>query len=164
MSKQILLTLDNIIILDNLKIIKRSQNKSIRDCNYYFTPNLTIPISDAKVLITNEKFLVFEFDKKKHLNLFNLLKNINEKLKYKLKNNYNELYHLNDNEFHNLFSDLVNTFTIRCHLQNKNGIYYIKSKSSFKLPNINHIYDNILLEIKNVWSHNSKYGFNIELK
>ena len=156
MSKQ--LTLDNITILDDLKIVKRSQHKSSSDCNYYFTPNLTIILQNAKVLIINSKFLVFEFDKIIHSHLFLLLKNINEKLKYKLKNNYNELYHLNDNQFYNMFSDLGNTFTIRC------SIYCIKNKSSFKLQNINHIYDNIIIEIKNLWCQKSKYGFNLELK
>jgi len=155
--------LNDLIVSKNLKIIKKSQKIS-ENSNYYFTPSLGINLYKPKIMFINPKFVVFEFDKYEFYNLFKLLQNINDKLQNKLKNDYSELF---NKDIYNIISEQENTFTLRCHLPNKNGKYFIKFNEStigFKLPKQNCILDHALIEIRNVWCKDSKYGFNLELK
>lgn len=148
-----------------LKIMKKHQKNS-DDSNYYFTPSIGMNLYKPKVIFINAKFIVFEFDKYECLNLLQLLRTINNKLQYKLKNNYSELF---DKDIYNIMSENDKTFTIRCYLPQKNNKYYIKSPdTSFKLPRLNVCLDSAFIEIRNVWTQNTnsnfKGGFNIELK
>ena len=60
-------------------------------------------------------------------------------------------------------------FTIRCYLPNIKGKHLIKcyidnKEETFKLPRVNTVIDNCIIEIRNIWNINNKSGFNIELK
>jgi hypothetical protein len=155
--------LQELIISKTLKIIKKSQKIS-NNSNYYFTPSIGIKLYKPKIMYSNLKSIVFEFDKYEFLNLLQLLRSINNKLQYKLKTDYSELF---DKDIYNIMSEQDEKFTIRCYLPNKNGKYFIKSNDlslGFKLPKSNSYLDEALIEIRNVWCNDSKYGFNLELK
>lgn len=155
--------LQELIISKTLKIIKKSQKIS-NNSNYYFTPSIGIKLYNPKIMYSNLKSVVFEFDKYEFLNLLQLLRSINDKLQYKLKHDYSELF---DKEIYNIMSERDDKFTIRCYLPHKNGKYFIKSNESsfgFKLPKSNCVLDEALIEIRNVWCNDGKYGFNLELK
>jgi hypothetical protein len=151
------------IIKDNiLKILKKSQ-KNTKDWNYYFTPNIGISLYNPKVKYVDKKFIVFEFDRYKYSSLYHLIKHINISLQNELKTQYIEL---NDKNIYNIFSEEKETFFIRCYLPNNNGKYFItvNDDKRFYLPRIGCIYDNVVVEIRNLWGKDNKYGFNIELK
>lgn len=155
--------LNELITSKKLKIIKKTQKIS-ENSNYYFTPSLGINLYKPKITFIKSNFIVLEFDKYEFYNLLKLLQNINDKLQNKLKNEYSELF---NQDIYNIISEQENTFTLRCHLPNKNGKYFIKCNEStigFKLPKVNSYLDSALVEIRNVWCYDSKYGFNIELK
>jgi hypothetical protein len=155
--------LNELIISKKLKIIKKYQKNS-ENSNYYFTPSLGINLYKPKIIFIKPSFVVLEFDKYEFYNLLKLLQNINDKLQNKLKNEYSELF---NKDIYNIVSEQENSFTLRCHLPNKNGKYFIKCNEStigFKLPKINSYLDSVLVEIRNVWCYDSKYGFNVELK
>jgi len=156
-------SLNELISSKTLKIIKKNQ-KILDNSNYYFTPCLGINLYKPKIIFINPKFVVFEFDKYEFYNLLKLLQNTNDKLQYKLKNEYSELF---NKDIYNIISEQENTFTLRCYLPNKNGKYFIKCNESslyFKLPRVNTYLDFAFIEIRNVWCKDSKYGFNLELK
>lgn len=155
-------------ILSNLKvsILKRSQ-KIACNHNYYFSPNMAMHLYNAKVVFINPKFIVFEFDKRTHLSLLNLMRQLNDILQAELKKNFSELF---DKEIYNIVSEKETSFSIRCFLPNVRGKYNIICKDSeearlvFKLPRLECIFKEITIEIKNVWQTGDKRGFNIELK
>lgn len=150
----------------NIKILKRNQ-KTQGNANYYFSPIISFELYNAKVIFINPKFLVFEFDKYKCSTLFNLLQKSYNVLQNELKKNYSELF---DKNIYSFIAEQETTFTIRCHLPNKNGKYFITCKDinqndlKFNLPRSNINYSMVIIEVRNLWSNNDKYGFNIELK
>jgi hypothetical protein len=155
--------LNELIVSKTLKIMKKSQ-KIANNSNYYFIPSIGIKVYKPKIVYSNYKWVVFEFDKYEFYNLLKLLQIINDKLQYKLKADYSELF---DKDIYNIISERDDKFTLRCYLPNKNGKYFIKCNESnyvFKLPKINCYLDEALIEIRNVWCNDSKYGFNLELK
>lgn len=145
-----------------LQILKKSQ-KNTTNWNYYFTPNIGITLYNPKVKYVDKKCLVFEFERYKNASLYHLLKYINSTLQNELKKKYIEL---NDKHIYDIFSEQDETFFIRCYLPNNNGKYFISVNDDkrFYLPRIGCIYDNIIVEIRNLWGKDQKYGFNIELK
>ena len=158
-------TLSNLIHTNELKILKKRQ-KVAENVNYYFNPNLSIEMNDAKVIITNPKYIVLEFDNVKHHGLLTLLRNTSEKLTMYLRNKDSDLF---NHSIYSIHSELENTFTIRCHLPNYKGKYAIQSSMSgqstmFNVPRISCIINNAVIEIRNVWGQGDKYGFNVELK
>jgi hypothetical protein len=161
----IILTSDKIdaLIKENiLKVLKKPQ-KNTTNFNYYFTPNIGISLYNPKVKYIDKKFIVFEFERYKNSSLYHLLKHINTTLQNELKKQYIEL---KDKYIYDLFSEQNEYFFIRCYLPNNNGKYFISVNEDkrFYLPRIGCIYDNVIVEIRNIWGKGDKYGFNIELK
>lgn len=149
-----------------LKIVKRHQKEG--GVNYYFTPNISIKLYKAKVVFKNPKFLVFQFSKVDNMNLFYFLTGINNILLTELRKNHSEMF---GKDIYNFFSETETHFTIRCHLPNYKNKYLINCESSdnsvsyFTLPRLDHSFDHVTLEIRNVWYLSSgKGGFNLELK
>lgn len=158
--------LSELINSGNLKIVKKIQKNS-ENFNYYFNPSIGMNLWKAKIMIVNPKFIVLEFNKREHMNLLILLRDINTKLQKLVRTKNSELFNIN---IYNIMSEIEDDkFTIRCHLPNFKGKYLIKSyintnDETFKLPSINTIVDNCVIEIRNIWKIGEKVGFNIELK
>lgn len=157
--------LSDLIYNNELKILKKKQQKP-ENSNYYFNPSLALNLWKSKVMFRNPKFIVLEFSKVEHINLLILLRDINIKLQNLLKKQNSELYNKN---IYNIMSETDDKFTIRCYLPNYKGKYLVKyfinnTEEVFRLPNINTVIDNCLIEIRNVWKTGDKCGFNIELK
>ena len=101
------------------------------------------------------------------MSLLILLRDINKKLQKLVKNKNSELF---NTDIYNIMSEIDNDkFTIRCYLPNFKGKhlikYYVdKNEEMFKLPRVNTVIDNCIIEIRNIWKTNDKSGFNIELK
>lgn len=153
--------LDSLIRDDILKILKKNQ-KIAGNCNYYFTPNIGLNLYNAKVKFVDKKFIVFEFEKYKHLGLLGLLKRINEVLKTKVRTNNSELF---EKAIFDLFNEDDNVFSLRCYLPNYNGKYSIETNfEKFNIPRVGCCYDIATIEIRNIWKNNEKHGFNCELK
>jgi hypothetical protein len=164
----IILTLDklkSIIEEGTLKIAKKHQKEG--GVNYYFTPNIAIKLYKAKVTFKNPKFLVLQFSKDHNINLLHFLRGVNNTLLYELKRAHSEMF---TKEVYSFFSETDTHFTIRCYLPNYKNKYFIQCESSdnsvtyFTLPRLEHVFDNVTLEIRNVWYKNEKGGFNLELK
>ena len=158
-------TLNDLIYSDVLKVLKKRQ-KVNSNVNYYFNPNLSVQLFNAKALIVNQKYIVLEFDKTTHLSLLLFLRAISDKLINFLKSKDCDLF---DVSIYNIMSELENTFTIRCHLPNNKGKYFIESsmsgqKQEFRVPRAKCVIDVATIEIRNVWGQDKKYGFNVELK
>jgi hypothetical protein len=149
----------------SITILKRSQ-KITHNHNYYFSPNMAMYLYNPKVIFTNPKFIVFEFDKRTHLNLLLLIRRLDDILQKQLKKNYSELF---DKEIYNIVSETETHFTLRCFLPTVRNKYNIICKGDtdnmiFKLPRLNCVFKDIMIEIKNVWQTGDKRGYNIELK
>lgn len=148
-----------------LSIIKKIQ-KTNDAYNYYFNPSISIEIFKPKVIICNQNYMVFEFNKYENLGLYKMLESINEQLYNFLKN----FYPIQTEMCYKIFSDIEgDKFTIRCHLPKVGRKYLITSKFSnndvpFILPKVNCIFDSITIDIKNIWEQNNRVGFNLELK
>ena len=146
-------------------ILKKKFQKNSLDYNFYINPNIGIKLYNPKVIDVSDNYIVFEYNKKNALNLFILLKNINEYIidLYKKSDSY-ELKTL-----YNLFMDKEDTFTIRCYLPKskyKYNIYHYENnnQTNFNLPRKGRIYSEVFIDIRNIWIKNNKVGFNLELK
>lgn len=154
------------LLKNNTITILKKRQKDSNDSNYYFTPNIGLNLWNAKIMFINSKFLVLEFNKIDHINLLTLLRYVDSSLQKLLKSKNSELFNV---DIYSIMSETEDKFTIRCYLPNYRGKYLIKyyvndSDELFKLPKLNSIIDNCVIEIRNVWGKNNKYGFNIELK
>ena len=154
-------------ILSSLSIVilKRSQ-KVTSNHNYYFSPNMAMYLYNPKVIFIKPKFIVFEFDKRTHLNLLLLIRRLDDTLQKQLKKNFSELF---DKEIHNIVSETDTHFTLRCFLPTVRNKYNIICKGDvdnmiFKLPRLDCVFKDIMIEIKNIWKTGDKIGYNIELK
>lgn len=158
--------LSELINSEQLNIVKKRQ-RNVDNFNYYFSPSIGLNLWKPKVMIINPKFIVFEFNKVEHMNLLILLRDIDKKLQKLVKNKNSELF---NTDIYNLMSEIENDkFTIRCYLPNFKGKHLIKcyinnNEEIFKLPRVNTIIDNCIIEIRNIWRTDNKSGFNIELK
>lgn len=156
-------TLDEMISSDSLKIIKRSQT-NVNNFNYYFNPNIGINLYNPEVKFVDKKFIVFSFEKYKHMSLLKLLVYIDTTLKSKTKRKFSELF---DKDIYSIFSENENEFMIRCYLPSYNGKYKVQTETEnvrFNLPRLGCVYDTAKIEFRNIWKNGDKYGFNIELK
>lgn len=163
----IILNSETLLNLKNNKtvILNKKYQKNSSDYNFYINPNIGIKLYNAKVSYITNNFIVFEYNKKDSLNLFILLKNINEYLL--------DIYKKSDSHesktLYNLFMDKTDTFTIRCHLPKSKFKYLIYSYIdmdliNFNLPKQGLIYDEVFIDIRNLWIKNNIVGFNLELK
>lgn len=145
--------------------------------NYFFGPNISIRLYSAKVTYVDANSISFGFEKtvmvdnqiRDNLNLFLLLKKINEKLisiysTYKEARGHPTMTHVPS--LYNTVND--NLFYIRCTLPSANGRYFIKSENDkyFTKPRVGHIYSSVIIDIRNIWEipRTGKNGFRLELK
>lgn len=161
LNSQILLELNK---NKSLKLDKKYQKNS-SNYNFFINPNISIKLYNSKVVDISNNHIVFEYDKKNYLNLFILLKNINENILnlYKKSDSYE------DKTIYNLYIDKEDTFTIRCYLPHFKLKYFInhfenETQKSFNLPRKGCIYDEVIIDIRNLWVKDNKVGFNLELK
>lgn len=157
--------LSELINNNNINILKKNQKDS-NNSNYYFNPSMGLNLWRSKVIFTNPKFIVLQFKIVDNINLLTLLRNIDTRLQRLLKSKYSELFNV---DIYSIMSERDDIFTIRCHLPNYKGKYFIKNEtdngdSVFKLPLLNATIDHCMIEIRNVWQTDKKYGFNVELK
>ncbi len=148
-----------------LSIIRKPQ-KEAGNYNYYFTPNMTVKLYNAKVIVSDPKFLVLQFTKSSSLNLLIMLRSINASLTSYLRRCYviDE-----DKMLYPCFSEQEDTFTIRCYLPHIRNKYFITTEfdgveSKFVLPRPNNILSCVTVEYRNIWESTDKLGFNMEVK
>ena len=164
----IILTKDvlrHLLITKKLNLLKKHQSDKV-SCNYYINPNVSVKIYNPKVLISQDKYMVFEFDKRTSIGLYSLLKMINEELqKLLITENINE-----ETTFYDIFSEIDDDkYTIRCSLPKTRYKYNIKylyneEEVSFSLPKKGCIFNEIIIDIRNIWKKDNKIGYNLELK
>ena len=100
------------------------------------------------------------------MNLLLLIRRLDDTLQKQLKKNFSELF---DKEIHNIVSETDTHFTLRCFLPTVRNKYNIICKGDvdnmiFKLPRLDCVFKDIMIEIKNIWKTGDKIGYNIELK
>jgi hypothetical protein len=157
--------INDLISTDTLKLIEKYQRGSGK--NHFFTPTISLKLYNPKVtwVDSNKKNLSFSFKKYDNLNLYTMLKNINNSLTYFYKN---KAYNPVDN-ISSFFYEKGDYFYIKAYLPNMNGKYLVNSyfnttEEAFKIPRVGIIYDTIILDIRNIWEKESHAGFNLELK
>ena len=163
----IILNAENLIELQKerkITLVKKYQKNS-DDYNFYINPNIGIKLYSAKVIDISLNHIVFEYNKKDSLNLFILLKLINENL----LNLYKQSDSYDSKTIYNLYIDKEDTFTIRCYLPHNKFKYFISHYESniqkpFNLPKKKGVYDEVYIDIRNLWIKDNKVGFNLELK
>ena len=168
----------------DLCIFKYSNKNNFK--NYFFSPNISIKLYNAKVTWVDNNNVSFGFKKyatidkenntivhNDNISLLNLLRNINNtllKIYHDYKENYGHDILLNkDNSeiLPNLFYEKETEFYIKCNLPNKNGKFFIKTQNdtgSFSKPRVGTEYTSVTLDIRNIWEMNDKVGFRLELK
>jgi hypothetical protein len=149
---------------DIIKLEKKYQKNS-DNYNFYIHPNISIRLYNAKVIDISTNHIVFQYKKIDFLNLMIFLKNLNEHI-LKL---YKESDSYDNKMIYNLYNENEETFTIRCYLPHNKFKYFIshyqEEKSLyFNLPKKGSIFDEIIIDIRNLWINNNKVGFNLELK
>lgn len=149
-----------------ISLSKKYQKNSL-DYNFYINPNVGIKLYNAKVHEIAKNYVVFSFDKKDYINLFILLKHINE---YFIDLYKSSDFHENKT-IYDIFVDKQDFFTIRCYLPHVKFKYFIKNylndeETYFTLPRKGVILNEILIDIRNLWikEKDNKVGFNLELK
>lgn len=157
-----------------LCILKYSSKNDFN--NYFFGPNIAIKLYSPKVTYVDANSISFGFEKtcmvdgqiKDNLNLFLLLKKINETL-IGLYSVYKETrgHQMTDQVpcLYNTVGD--NLYYIRCTLPSANGKYFIKTDNGyFTKPRVGAVYSNVTIDIRNIWEipRTGKNGFRLELK
>lgn len=168
MSEKLILNseiISDIISSNSLQLIEKYQRGGAGK-NYFFTPTIAIKLYNPKItwLDSFKKNISFSFNKSDNLNLFIMLRFINQSLVtiYK-KQAYNAV-----NNVSPFFYEKGDYFYIKCYLPNTRGKYHITSFSNnieqqFITPRIGCSYNTVILDIKNIWEKNNA-GFNLELK
>ena len=168
MSDRVILNTEitnNLISTDILGIIEKYQKKGGK--NYFFTPTISIKLFKPKVtwIDSTKKNVSFLFKKHENLNLYTMLRNVNNSLTYFYKTKaYNPIDNISP-----FFYEKGDYFYVKSYLPNINGKYLINSylnniEEIFKVPRIGIIYDVIILDIRNIWEKDNHAGFNLELK
>ncbi len=151
---------------NRITIIQKRQ-KNTGDYNFYITPNLSLQLYGGKVIITDPKFLVVQFEKSTHITLLSLLRTTSECITDYLKS----CIELDIENVYPLFSEQDNTFTIRVYLPHVRNKYFIETKSAneneiiqFTRPRIGTVLKELRVDIRNLWQNKQRLGFNLELK
>lgn len=145
----------------NTKFMRNDNGK-----NYFFSPTISLKLFNAKVswIDTSKKNLSFSFNKYENLTLLNMLKNINTKLTDIYNNKSDEPVVISP-----FFYEKDELFYIRVYLPSLKGNFHIESifngeKENFNIPRLNCVYNNVIIDIRNIWESNVRSGFNLELK
>lgn len=152
---------------DELNFLKKEQTGYITGINYFILPKLSIKLYKPKVTFINTKSITFEMSKV-NTSLINLLRRCDEMVIDKLNSN---MLDTKEKTKYNIFyeNDKNDTICIRCYLPCYRSKYLIKyveenNETTFKLPKLNCILDEVILDIRNIWYNNDKIGYNLELK
>jgi len=135
--------------------------------NYFFNQTISLCLYNPKVawIDSTKKNISFSFNKHEHLNLFIMLRYINEKL-IQLYNNKIGV----NLSIHSFFYEKDDFFYIKCYLPNIHSkkylikSYFNSNEDKFNVPRLGTIYSSVILDIRNIWEKNNKVGFNLELK
>lgn len=149
-----------------LTIIQKSQKNS-DNFNYYITPNLTLQLFGGKVIVSDPKYLVLQFDRVASISLLNLLRTTSSCLSDYLKS----CVDVDTELIYPLFSEQESTFTIRIYLPHVKRKYFIETYITdddevvpFRTPRIGAVLKEARVEIRNLWQNKGRIGFNLELK
>jgi hypothetical protein len=157
-------SLKNLIESGRLSIVRKPQ-KAIGSFNYFFTPTLSLTLYNPKVMLSNNKFIVLEFDRYRQLSLFTMLKSVHNQLTCYLKRSYV----VDCDNCYGIASENESTFTVRCSLPQSGGRYRIQCEtngveSKFQVPRSGLSLEKVNVEIRNVWYSDSRLGYNLEVK
>lgn len=156
-------------VLKTLQIgINRKSQKENNCYNYFFTPNVSIRIYKPLISVVNKDYIVFKFDKYRNSGMYHLIEDINKRLYSVVESNYN----IEGIQRDNILLVNENFVYLKAHLPHKNSKYFIsvhnkdtdKLSGTFWLPNANAVYDEVVLDIRNVWQYRNKLGYRLELK
>lgn len=161
LNSEILLELKN---NKGISLAKKYQKNS-SNYNFFINPNIGIKLYKAKVSEITINHVVFEYNKKDSINLFTFFKHINEHL----LDLYKQSDYYQDKTIYNFFIDKQDTFTIRCYLPHNKFKYFISHYENdilqfYNLPKKGCIYDEVYIDLRNLWIKDNKVGFNLELK
>ena len=160
------------INLNSLKFLRKKQVSNdyslLPDENYFLSPPVIVRLKNPKIVEINQKYIVFKYDESEE----DALKELSNNILNSFKNNI-------------LLDDTVQlnplcTYTFRCTLPIPWTTYkkkYFKYSFDFyknekpyivTSDNINNLktedITKVVIEIKNIWKSNNKYGFNCLLK
>ena len=147
-------------------VISRKPQKIKGNYNFSISPLLCLRIYNVKVLISDTKYIVLEFDKIENGSLFMLLLKIDKHITEYLKN----IFNFPDNiTFHSIYSDVDTKFTLRCYLPQTNNKYNIKyyvdnQEETFQCLHKNSVLKEVIIDVKNIWQNKDRVGYNLELK
>lgn len=144
---------------------QRKSQKEKGSYNYYITPNCSIYLYDAVVMIADPKYIVLKFDKVKHASLLKLLNTISNQMIDMLKQSYPLSYKI----IFPIYGEQQDTFTVRCSLPHVRNKYFIdcvfeNETVDFALPRRNCVFQKIGVVVRNIWENKERIGFNIEIK
>jgi len=147
-----------------LKLTKKFQKNSL-NYNFYINPNIAIKLYTAKIIDISLNHITFEYNKKDSLNLFLFLKKVNESILELYKNSDSH----ENKTIYDMYVNKPESFTIRCYLPHFKSKYFINYfendiQKQFFLPKKGYIYDELYIDIRNLWIKDNKVGFNLELK
>lgn len=142
-----------------LNVVRKTQKNSANDVNFFFSPSIGLELYNPQVSFVDLKTVVLTFCKGKDINLLIMLRYINKTL----------LSFLNPSEHqkvYDIFTESDSTFSLRCYLPSFKGKYSIKfyedaDEKRFKFPRLNSTLPYVLLDIKNIWCSNNRYGYNL---
>lgn len=154
-----------------LTIVKKSQ-KNTGNYNYYITPNLALNLYGGKVIVSDQKYLVLQFEKYdkdscSNLNLLNFLRTTTSCISDYLKS----CTDINTELMYPLFNEHDTTLTLRVYLPHVRQKYFIETKLieenevvPFKRPMVGVVIRQARVDIRNLWQNKGRVGFNLELK
>lgn len=147
-----------------LTIIQKAQRNG-GGYNYYITPNLVLVLYGGKVIVSDLKYLVLQFDRFENINLLNLLRTTNSCISDYLKS----CIDIDVELLYPLFSEQETTFTIRIYLPHVRQKYFIETTYDnevvpFRIPRVGVVLREARIEIRNLWKNKGRIGFNLELK
>jgi hypothetical protein len=163
----LILTNENINTLISTKSlhVSRKQQKIRGNFNYFLSPQMCLRIFNCKVLISDPKYIVLEFDKITDSTLYFFL----QKISKSLIDYTTSIFNLSEeNIFYSLYSDVDSKFTIRCYLPQSQKKYTTKyyvdnEEMPFKCIKPRIFIDQVIIDVKNIWQNNNRIGFNLEL-
>lgn len=151
---------------NEISIIRKSQ-KNLGDYNYFVSPNLTINLYGAKVIIVTRDYIVLQFSKIEKITLLSMLRTIDNYIIKYLK----ECFFIQPTTtIYSLFSETDTHFTLRISLPHYKYKYSIKcynddnNQIPFTLPYVQSILSESFIDIRNLWSSNNRIGYNLQLK
>jgi hypothetical protein len=156
--------------------ISKKIQKQKNSFNFFFSPSLDIKLRNARVWYIDLKTMVFIFNKSENLNLYLFLQNISKTLLTKTEYYAKQITYSSSfgtktkfdfisNRISKDKDDLeIQEFTIKCFIPPTIKLFHEQKEVKYNSPLKGNIFDNITLNIKNIWEDPTRIGFNIEVK